>query len=324
MKIVLFHPTLLPARNYGGVERVVLWLARGLVELGHEVWVGALQGSQMPAGVNLIEMDPKLKSAWALFEKLPAGVDLIHFMAPPEPRVFENLPCAGILTVHGNGKPGEIFPENTVFLSADHARRHGSKCFVHNGIDPSEVECTPDQKDDYFLFLSKTSWRVKNLRGAMRLCSQAQAKLRIAGGNRPLWPRLRAAVDPRMQWLGPVGGARKAWALSRSKALVFPVLWDEPFGLVVVEALMSGTPVIASPRGSIPELVSTEVGATPQSEAEWVEWLSMGKLPWKPERCREWAIEHFHYRRMSESYLTLYQKLLAGKKLTDPAGPAAT
>jgi glycosyltransferase involved in cell wall biosynthesis len=313
VKVVLHHPTLLPPRDYGGVERVVLWLAKGLVELGHEVWVGAQPGSRLPEGARLLEIPPERASALDLIPILPQGVDIVHFQAPPEAGTWEALACPGVLTVHGNGKPGEVFPKNTVFLSRDHAQRHGSEQFVYNGIDPEEYRFEPDQKEDWALFLSKTSWRVKNVAGAIDLCTRARMPLKIAGGNRPLTARLRARLNPRMQWVGPVSGAKKAELLAHAKAFIFPVLWSEPFGLVVAEALMSGTPVIAACRGSIPELVPSDVGVTlsnePGSESVWVEWLSRREFPWSPERCRAWAMEKFHYKRMAQSYEEIYRRL---------------
>lgn len=326
MKICLFHPKLLPPRDYGGVERVVLWLAKGLVERGHEVWVGALEGSQLPPGARLLAFSREQSSAWELLKRLPAGVDVVHWMAPPEEGVCEKLPCASLLTVHGNGKPGEIFPLNTVFLSRDHARRHGAEAFVYNGIDPAEYRFEPGaSRDGSLLFLSKTSWSVKNLGGAIRICSQAGASLKIAGGNRPWGRRLQAAISPRMNWVGAVGGEKKARLLAEARALVFPVLWPEPFGLVVVEALISGTPVLASRRGSLPELVTSDVGAlleSPEdanSEKLWVEKVSElardPALRWCPEACRARALEHFHYLKMAEGYENAYNKVTTGAKL---------
>ncbi len=323
MRVVLFHPTLLPPRDYGGVERVVLWLAKGLLERSHEVWVAALPGSRLPEGARLLEIQPGASSAFDLLKVLPPGVDVVHFMAPPEAGALERLPCAGLLTVHGNGKPGEAFPLNTVFLSADHARRHGGQVFVHNGIDPDEYLFQPDQKDPSFLFLSKTSWRVKNVAGAIRLCRQARVPLKVAGGNRPLGERLRVALTPGMKWIGPVAGRRKAEVLAQAKALVFPILWPEPFGLVVAEALMSGTPVIASCRGSVPELVASDVGVVVDSDEDWLRWLATDRLPWMPERCRQYALEKFHYRVMAKSYEDLYLRVRDGKMIHE-AHPTAT
>jgi glycosyltransferase involved in cell wall biosynthesis len=325
MKIVLFHPTVLPPRHYGGVERVVLWLAKGLIELGHQVWVGAYPGSRLPEGVQLIEFEPPETSAYALLKKLPEGVDGVHFMAPPEAGVWEKLPCAGVLTVHGNGKPGEMFPLNTVFLSQDHALRHEGRTYVYNGIDPAECAFAPESKEDRFLFLSKTSWKVKNVRGAVARCRLANAGLRVAGGDRPFSTRLAvslySALGAQMSWEGSVSGNRKADLLARAKALVFPVLWEEPFGLVAVEALMSGTPVLATPRGSLKELITPEVGCLLDwdDQAAWLEVLGSAKFSWDPEKCRSRALELFHYRKMAASYESIYRRVLSGETLHSKA-----
>lgn len=320
MKIVLFHPARLPPMDYGGVERVVLWLAKGLLERGHEVSVGAFPGSTLPRGARLIEVNPNNKSAVDFLDKIPKGTDVIHFMAPPEEQVWNQLPCAGILTVHGNGKEGERFPKNTVFLSRDHAQRHGSQVFVYNGIDPEEYLFNASEKDSYFLFLSKTSWKVKNVRGAIRLCSQAKSPLTIAGGSRPIFERLKVLFSPQMRWVGAVNGREKARLLAGARALLFPVLWPEPFGLVVVEALMSGTPVIASPYGSLSELVPPHVGVLidPEREPErWIDILQSKELPWSREACREWALEKFDYKKMAEGYEFYYRKLSSGVSLCE-------
>lgn len=319
MKVVIFHPTLLPPKDYGGVERVVMWLAQGLLERDHEVYVCALTGSRLPKGAQLIEMSSKDRSAEMLLEKMPAGIDVVHFMAPPEAGVMERLPCGSLITVHGNGKPGEVFPLNTVFLSRNHAERHRASVFVHNGIDPGELQYR-EKKTDRFLFLSKTSWSVKNLEGAIRVCRRASVALDIAGGRRPWGLRARSLISPGLAWKGPVSGTKKAELLANAAALVFPVRWPEPFGLVVAEALMSGTPVIASRKGSLEELVPPEVGAllpvpgSPEIDAMWAGVLS-DLPPWSPERCRAWAMEKFHYTRMAEGYETVYRKVAQGEKL---------
>ncbi len=322
MKILLFHPTLLPAPKYGGVERVVIWLARGLVERGHEVWVAAYPGSQLPPGVRFLEISPDDRSAEVLLTRLPAGVEMVHFMAPPEKRAKEQLACAQVLTVHGNGQAGEEFPRNTVFLSQDHAKRHGATCFVYNGIDPEEYEFSPKFKEDWFLFFSKTQWRVKNVSGAVSLCLEAGASLRIAGGDRPYGLRALCAIHPRLKWEGSVGGPKKNFLLSHAKALVFPVIWPEPFGLAVVEALVSGTPVFGSRVGSLPELVGPEVGALLSTRAEWIDMLR-SPARFDPEKCRAWVKDKFHFRQMALGYEEVYKKVLAGETLNEVAPVAS-
>lgn len=314
MKTCIFHPVPLPPKDYGGVERVVLWLARGLVERGHEVWVGAQEGSVLPKEVRLLPIPKGQESALDLGRKLPPGTDLVHFMAPPEAGFEKTLGCPFVLTVHGNARPGERYPKNSIFLSRDHAKRHHAEIFVYNGLDPDEYIYDPKAHLGAYLFLSKTSWSVKNVLGAIRLCRKARVPLRVAGGRRPISARVRVALNPGMKWIGPVAGKAKALELSQARGLVFPVLWPEPFGLVVAEALISGTPVLASNRGSLPELVNSEVGAVLNSEEEWVEALSRTRR-WVPERCRSWALEMFHYAKMAAGYENLYLKVIAGEEL---------
>jgi glycosyltransferase involved in cell wall biosynthesis len=249
-----------------------------------------------------------------LIPLLPSGPDIVHFMAPPEAPALSRLNAPAVLTVHGNGKPRERFLRNSIFLSADHARRHGAEFFVYNGIDPAEAPFYAGPREDWFLFLSKTSWSVKNLSGAMKMCRSARARLRIAGGMWPLHLRARAWVTRGFRWEGPVGGAHKAELLAHARALLFPVIWPEPFGLVVVEALMAGTPVIAAPLGSLTELVSPEVGALPRTEEEWLETLSH-PFTRDPERCRDWAMSRFHYSIMAANYESAYTRVQRGESL---------
>lgn len=319
MKILLFHPVSLPPRDYGGVERVVEWLARGLVERGHETWIGALQGSSVPRGAHLLEISPDRRSALDVLRLLPKGIEVVHFMAPPETGAIEALAQRGIaylLTVHGNGRPGETFPRNTVFLTRDHARRHGRTDFVYNGLDPDEFLLDPRAARTRWAFLSKTQWKVKNLRGAMHLAQRAGVGLDIAGGWRPHLLRCRVAmaslVGGKHRWIGPVNSQQKAAFLSQAKGLVFPILWDEPFGLVVVEALLSGIPVLGTPRGSLPELVPPHVGdlIALDDELRWIDRLTSPNSTYDPEACRAHAIRNFHFRIMAEAYEQAYRRVI--------------
>jgi len=296
------------------------WLAKGLVERGHQVLMAALPGSRPPPGCRLVEIEKRTRTLEEYSRLMPESLDIVHFMGGISRETLQELPVPALLTMHGNAGPGEIFPRNTVFVSRDHARRHGSDQFVYNGIDPSEFLFEPDSKEDWNLFLSKTSWRIKNLRGAIRYTRKAGTRLRIAGGYRPVWMRLQSWIHPRLSWEGPVSGSRKARLLSRAKALVFPVTWEEPFGLVVAEALISGTPVLATPRGSLPELISDEVGALLKSDEEWIEVLRQDSYSWDPAACRDRAMRKFHYARMAECYEEVYGKILA-EGVLNPGNP---
>ena len=328
MKVVLFHPVLLPALRYGGVERFVVRLAKGLLERGHEVHVAALAGSQLPKGAHLLAMESRSVSCRDLFPLLPNGVDCIHFMAPPSAEALEGLPCAAVVSVHGNGKAGEKFSRNSVFVSKDHANRHGAQAFVHNGVDPEEFLNPKEWKTRQGgVFVSKTAWRIKNVLGAIRICSKAGVSLSVAGGNRPLMARMKVALEPNMEWLGSISDQEKASLMARSQFLIFPVLWAEPFGAVLVEALMSGTFVIASRVGGIPEIIVPEVGVLlppPDSLSEEEQWVAAleRKPRFDPEICRAYAVSKFHYGLMAEEFEKCYRKVVQGESL-NPAVPVA-
>ncbi len=324
MKILLFHPVPLPPKNYGGVERVVLWLAEGLRDFGHDVTVAALEGSRLPRGVALLPIPAADRSAASLVACLPAGIEIVHFQAPPEADYFRVGAPPAVTTIHGNGRPGETFSPNTVFLSRNHAERHGRKTFVYNGANPEEFALSSTlgvtKRAGAPLFLSKTTLRTKNLAGAIRIASRSRMKLTVAGGNRPLGLRLRTLLAGG-RFVGPVAGATKMRLLAEASALLFPVLWDEPFGLVMVEAMLSGTPVVGSRRGSIPEIVGPDAGFVvdlPRDDADeeayvrWSEALhAVQKLD--PVALRKHAIERFSHHRMAESYLEVYKQIIRGE-----------
>ncbi len=149
----------------------------------------------------------------------------------------------------------------------------------------------------------------------MKFCRKAKVSLKIAGGSRPFFNRMMCWFQPHFEWIGPVSGVKKAYYLAHAKALLFPVRWPEPFGLVIAEALISGTPVVGFPRGSLVELIPPEVGVLLESEDEWIRLLEEGTLLADPERCRQWALEKFHYRGMAENYERIYQQIFQGRIL---------
>jgi glycosyltransferase involved in cell wall biosynthesis len=181
-------------------------------------------------------------------------------------------------------------------------------------VDPDDYHFQKT-KHDYLLFLAKASWRVKNVKGAIRIARRAKKKLRIVGGSS--WPRSwRGAV-----WEGMLGGSEKSALIAAASGLLFPVLWHEPFGLAVVESLVSGTPVLGSPFGSLPELIAPDVGRICSTEKEFVDAVpSLGGF--KPEVCRDFALARFHYRVMCEKYLHYYSEILNGREL-NPNPPRA-
>lgn len=300
MKIAHVIWTRFPVQGYGGTERVCYWLAKAQAEMGHEVTILCRPGSYLPFARTL----PIPEEIESLDPYLPKGTDVVQLYGTPNFRISAPF----LVNIGGNGQPGEKFHPNTVFVSRNHAERHGWTEFVHNGIDISEYPLQP-KKHTYLLFLAKASWRVKNLRGSIRIAQAAGFPLHVGGGRAGCWHR--GVVSH-----GTVDGAMKLRLLQQARALLFPVIWEEPFGLIVTEALACGTPVIATPRGAIPEIVTPASGVIADSFEELVEGCRKAHT-FSPEACRARVAEAFTHGHMAQKYQVYYEKVLRDGKLRE-------
>jgi glycosyltransferase involved in cell wall biosynthesis len=298
MHIGIFSWDILPAPRYGGTQRMVVWLARGLAAAGHRVTLVAGHGSRVPeATVISVAVDAARGPAFDIRPLLPPGLDILVTYAPL--RVKPDHPWLRVLP--GNRRQGVKGAPNIIYLSRDHARRHGSETFVYNGLDPAEFQFRRD-KDDYDLFLGRLH-ATKGYRWAVAGAKRLRRRLLLAGGWRPSLSRY-------VKYVGSVGGTRKAELLAGAGALWMPALWDEPFGITLIEAMVSGTPVLGTRRGSLPEIVSPEVGALGDTLDELVE-LRARLDGMVPEACRAHVERHFTHHVMAEGYLRMFQAYLA-------------
>lgn len=314
MRILIYLDNLIPARTYGGTERVMWYLGKELARMGHRVYFLCHPGSTCDFA-TVIPHDPRLP-----FDgQVPAGVDVIHFNNCTMGRLEKPY----IVTHHGNFLQGDL-DRNSVFVSADHARRHGSASFVYNGLDWSDYG-DPGLRSErrYYHFLGKAAWRIKNVQGAIDTVKALPGeRLLVLGGYRlNLKMGLRLTLTPKARFAGMVGGERKNELLRHSKGLIFPVRWDEPFGLAITESLYFGAPVFGTPYGSLPELVPPEVGFLTNREEELVAHL-LSRPAYSARTCHEWARERFNSRLMAEAYLRKYEQVLDGEAL-NPEPPHA-
>jgi glycosyltransferase involved in cell wall biosynthesis len=310
---VLNH--LIPATDYGGTERVVWWLSRALTELGHRITILAPPGSACPFAQVIA-----YRSGQDMAALIPADVDVVHIhdhrLSPP------GIPT--LFTFHGNRFRAGSLHENTVFISADQARRHGGKVYVHNGLDLAEYG-QPDWKAprEDLIFLAKAAWKVKNVRDAIYIARQAGRPIVIAGGTRLNFKMgFRFTLDRNARFLGMVDHARKVHVLKRGLALLFPVRWHEPFGLALIEALYFGNPVLGTPFGALPEIVTPEVGFLSRSRTALIEQVR-GLQNYNRRRCHAYVCDNFNSRAMAENYLGLYEQVCNGHPLHSarPAWP---
>lgn len=320
MKVLIYHPVILPVSHYGGTERVVMWLAQSLIKFGHKVTIFAAPGSNLQAPLECITEESELLTRAPEFS-------IVHGFTKMSQTLENAFNGKMITTIQGNGQKGERFHINTVFVSRNHAERHGASAFVYNGLDPSELkflETSGLERPNRFLFLSKTSWKVKNLSGAYDLCAKYHQNLWVAGGEGPLWlkakTQLRHFLGQDWKWVGSVNQAQKADFLVQGKAMLFPILWHEPFGIVMTESLVSGTPFFGPEYGSVPEILEFAPQCLMRTEKDWENALTNQiKMP-KAKECRQWVLEKFDQITMAKKYLELYERVISGEKLnsTEP------
>ena len=305
MRIVQFQHTRVPVEKYGGTQRIAVWLSQALVQLGHEVTLLAGRGSDVP-GVRVVEVDAEevRQPGFDVHRYVPGPVDVMHYHSmvahPP------NVPY--VATLHGNLGPGQTAPPYVICVSENHAQRHGTQSYVYNGVRLDEYEFRTD-KSDFDLFLARLH-SAKGWRIAVQAAKQERFRLVIAGGWRPSLSRW-------LKFVGEIGGAKKRELLAGARCLWMPVQWEDPCPVNVLEALASGTPVIATPRGSLPQLVGPDGGGIGATYDELIA-LRRRLADFDAATCRRRAERCFTHIRMAQDYVRMYEHLVQHGRL--PAG----
>lgn len=331
-----------PPRDYGGTELVMHELAEGLVASGHDVTVFATGDSRTSAKLAAIydgaqwppdELTELNHLSWALRESRDGGYDVVHCNLPSALAIGRLVPGVPLVYTLHHARQEELsryyrcFPWVWYVAISERQRELEEPLprmtTIHHGIDASRY-LGPTRAGDYVCFIGRLS-EVKGPHTAIDVAGRAGIAIRIAGrihgddtdpgfADRELAPRL---MRRHVRYLGPVGPGRKARLLRNARALLLPLAWEEPFGLVMVEAMLAGCPVVAFPRGSAPELVEPGVtGFLPRDAGEMVEVVRTRLDGFDRERCRRRAAERFNRERMVAAYEAYYRRAVR-------AGPRA-
>lgn len=310
MKVAIVLHGEFPVTGYGGTQRVVWALAKALFQLKHHVIVMADRVGECPFAETVL-----INRSRAFSKQIPDDVDIVHLNGMHAG--MEQISKPYVITIHGNRDISETTP-NMIFVSRDHARRHGSESYVYNGLDWDmfpDVDLSKERR--WFHFLGNAAWRVKNVRGAIDVITHTRSeRLHVLGGSRLNFRMgFRFTLSPRVHFHGMVNDAEKQQVMSRSKGLVFPVTWHEPFGLAIIESLYFGCPVYGTPYGSLPELITSDVGVLSNSRQQLSDAIMYGDS-FSQVRCHEYARDLFSSHAMAKAYLEKYHKVMNGEALS--------
>lgn len=308
MHILIVADCKIPVTKYGGIERMIWWLGKHLVQQGHEVSYVVQKGS-FCSFAKVYE----LKKDIPFQQQIPPNIDIVHYNGYAD----GNITTPFVVTEHGNINDTSVrFHPNSIFVSQNHAQRFGATAFVHNGLDFDDYEKPNfNINRNYVHFLADAAWKVKNVKGAIKIAKQAQEKLAVLGGVRFNFNMgIRITLDTHVKFYGKVGGQQKMQLLNGSKALLFPVLWHEPFGIAIIESLYYGCPVLGTPYGSLPELLNNEVGFLSNSYSELSNALK-NIQQYNNKHCHDYVVANFSAKKMTDAYIALYEKVLNGVPL---------
>jgi glycosyltransferase involved in cell wall biosynthesis len=344
MRIGLVAPVWFPVppKGYGGVERVVSLLADGLTDAGHDVVLFASGESRTKAELDAVF--PEAPTEWigqtyweiqhALRSIARSGeLDVLNDHTGMLGLVLGGLVDVPFVhTVHGplDGRPGEIYGEicrlvpRVGLISISRSQRQGRNDLpwvanCHNALDLTHYPFSADERavkrDEYVLFLGRMSPE-KGAHHAVRVAQEAGIPLKIAAKCREpkerqyfeqfVGPHLNSSIE----YEGEVGGNTKLELLQRARALLVPISREEPFGLVMVEAMACGTPVVATRRGSVPEVVEHGRGGIVVDDPCEMAAALDDADQLDPSEIRAIVEDQFAPDRMVRSYLEAYESVI--------------
>lgn len=329
-----------PPRLYGGTERVIWWLTEALVDLGHDVTLFAsgdsvtsaqlvpcVPDSLRLAGINdhiasLLAMLDQVNRAAEDFDILHFHIDYLHFP------IFRHRADQCLTTLHGRLDLPDFWPAYRAFpemklVSISDAQRRPIPTAnfistVHHGM-PRDLIPQGDGLGGYLAFVGRISPEKRPDR-AIEIARRTGMKLKIAAKvdradtlyfEKHIEPQLN---DPLIEFVGEIGDADKPDFLRDAAALLFPVDWPEPFGLVMIEAMAAGTPIIAWRNGSTPEVIEDGVNGYLVDSIDEAVTAVESALALSRTGVRAAFERHFTSERMLCDYVRLYETLMVNRR----------
>ena len=340
MRIAILSPVwfAVPPSGYGGIEWIVALLADGLAEAGHDVTLFASGDSRTKARLSYVfeqapseqigKSLPELRHALACFDRA-GDFDVINDHSGPLSIVLGGLVETPVLhTAHGplDGDPGRVYqglaqlsPEvGLISLSLNQRRPEPELNWAANcpnALDLQVYPCKP-HPGEYLLFLGRMS-PDKGAHRAIWVAKETGLPLKLAGKMQdPKEQRyFHELVEPHLvegiEYLGEVSHGEKVELLQNARTTLFPIEWEEPFGLVMIESIACGTPVIATRHGAVPEVIEDGVsGIIVDNYREMPAALERADAL-DPLECRRYVEGRYAPERMVEDYLRAYEAAVA-------------
>ncbi len=339
MKIGIVVPPYItvPPQRYGGTELFVAQLAEGLKERGHEPVVYTVGNSQVGCEIRWRNREGRwpvesvLESSledldhcsWACADAA-RDCDVIHLNNAPGLNLSRFVRTPFVYTLHHPHEPAlsryyASFPKvSFVAISRRQAEAETMPrlAVIHHGLQMNRYRLEAGARRDYLCFIGRIA-PIKGTHVAIQVARQAGLPLKIGGEIQPLFrdyweERVRPQLGRDIEYVGELDLEGKNELLTGARALLFPIEWEEPFGLVMVEAMACGVPVLAFARGAAPEVVRNGIsGWICRDAADMARRAASVNLV--AEACRAYAERHFGVERMVGDYIAVYESCLAAQ-----------
>jgi glycosyltransferase involved in cell wall biosynthesis len=340
MKIAQVAPLTesVPPQLYGGTERIVSWLTEELVRLGHEVTLFASGDSV--TGAELVAITPRalrldpdvidpLAHSMVLLERISAEAnrfDVIHFHFDHVQFGFmRRMDVPSLATMHGRMDLADLVPlfreySDVPLVSISDAQREPLPdlnwlATVYHGLPMATIPLFPEP-GAYLAFLGRISPE-KRLDRAIEIAQRAGMPLKVAAkvddADREYFDEhIQPLITGEVEFIGEIADDAKDEFLGRAAALLFPIDWPEPFGLVMIEAAARGTPVVAFRNGSVPEVIDHGITGVVVDDIDEAVRALPDVLALPRHAVRQAAVRRFSADRMARDYVSVYSRLIDG------------